>query len=212
MVNKFRHSMFTPLLLLLLFVPIFLGCAPRTVVVKKQPNLSEVYYGYSGKKILDEIHRLERLIDGIDIMVPDSGDSTLSTEEIVQRLFELSIHRNNPVPDYAKAYTYAERLYKSRVKKKLYYLNWGRMLKSYASLSTAKDSLEFEIHKISENTQSLRYYSKNKSRRISNLATTIEDQEKTIEEQKEIIAQQKETIEKLKKLDIMMEQQRSRIE
>lgn len=187
-------------------------CTPHKILYKKIPRPSERFEKFDSKKVKFETQRLEVLLFQLRTNQADTTDTTLTEENTLIDLFELAIHRSNAEPNYQKAYEYAEALYKMGARDKLYYLNWGRMLKSYFDLTSLKDSLSLEVEEISENKESLESTSKKRSRRINNLYSIVEEQKKTIEEQKEIIEKQKETIEKLKKLDIMMEKQRSTIE
>ncbi len=199
-------------IIIIIIVFNYINCTPQQTIHKETPGRSARFVEFNSKTVKSETQKLEVLLFEIKTNQTNSTDTTLSEEKVLIDLFELTIHKSNAEPDYKKAYEYAESLYKSGTKDKLYYLNWGRILKSYFTLTTQKDSLEQEINNIIENKDSLENTSQKRSIKINNLKTIVEDQKKTIEEQSIIIVQQKETIEKLKKLDIMMEKQRSKIE
>ena len=191
---------------------LFLACTPRQVIYKETPRPSMRFENFNAKQVAAETERLEVQLFQIRTNQADTTDTTISEEKNLIDLFELAIHRSNTEPDYNKAYEYAEALYRMGTKDKLYYLNWGRMLKNYFELTALKDSLSMEVEEISENKESLESTSKKRSRKINNLYAVVEEQKKTIEELNETIEKQKETIEKLKKLDILMEKERSTIE
>lgn len=200
------------IIILMLIAVGFTNCTPPQIIYKETPRPSARFEAFNSQKVTSETQRLEVLLFQIRTNQADTSDTTLSEEKTLIDLFELTIHKSNAKPDYKKAYEYAEALYRMGAKDKLHYLNWGRMLKSFFDLTTLKDSLSLELEEISVNNESLETTSKNRSRKINNLSSIIGEQEKTIEEQAEVIEKQKETIEKLKKLDVMMEKQRSTIE
>ena len=197
----------------------FLRCAPIKFVYKEAKPKPELYSMYNSTRVVKEIRRLEKLLKDTTYTEPDSLDSTIfgeyyrvdstyTNEKILANLFELYIHKSNPEPDYRKAYSYAEKLYKMNVKRKLYYLNWGRILHIYFQLIEEQDSLAQEIGdatQLSEKNKSLKNSVWKQSKLIDSLSTLIKEQEKTIEHQLE-------TIKKLERLDMMMEKQRSKIE
>lgn len=197
----------------------FLNCTPTKVVYKEPKSKPEPYSKYNSKKVVKEIRRLEKILKDTTYAEPDSLDSTLfgeyylvdstfTNEKILASLFELYIHKSNPEPDYHKAYSYAERLYRMNTKRKLYYLNWGRLLRTYFMLIEEKDSLAQEIvnaSELSEKNKSMRNIVWKQSKLIDSLSILIKEQEKTIEHHLE-------TIKKLERLPMMMEKQRRKIE
>lgn len=203
-------SVFTGIILIIIN---YLNCTPPQVIQKETPHQSERYISYNSKMVEQEIQRLEKLLedttyaepDSIDTTLADSADTALTKEKIMINLFELSIHRSNPDPDYHKAYAYAALLYNMKTKARLYYLNWGRVLSNHFKLTTEKDSL------IQEN-DSLLMEIENNSKTSTSLRYTLQKHSKQIDSLSVLIKEQNETIEKLKKLDLMMEQQRSKIQ
>lgn len=197
----------------------FLNCTPTKVVYKETKPKPEPYEKYNSKKVIKEIRRLEKLLKDTTYAEPDSLDSTLfgeyyevdstyTKEKVLANLFDLYIHKSNPEPDYRKAYSYAEKLYKMNTRRKLYYLNWGRLLHTYFMLIEEKDSLSQEIvdaSEMSEKNKSLKNTVWKQSKLVDSLQVLIKEQEETIQKQIE-------TIKKLEKLDILMEKQRRKIE
>lgn len=196
-----------------------LNCTHTKIVYKEPPPKPHPYEKFNSKKVIKEIRRLEKLLKDTTYSEPDSLDSTLfgeyynvdstyTKEKILANLFELYIHKSNPTPDYRKAYSYAEKLYKMNTRRKLYYLNWGRLLHSYFILIEEKDSLSQEIgdaSEMSDKNKSLNNTVWKQSKQIDSLQVLIKEQEETIQKQIE-------TIKKLEKLDIIMEKQRNKIE
>ena len=197
----------------------FPGCAPIKIVYKEAKPKPELYSLYNSQRITNEIGRLEKLLQDTALAKPDSLDSTIFSEDyqtdptfthekILEKLFELYIHKSNSKPDYRKAYSHAEQLYKMNTKRKLYYLNWGRILHSYFLLIEERDSLSQEARDaslLSENNKSLKNTLWKQSKHIDSLSVMIKEQEGTIKHQLE-------TIKKLERLDMMMEKQRNKIE
>lgn len=195
------YSFFTGIMLIIINC---LNCTPKQVIIEVPTLQSERYFTFNAKMVKEEIQRLEKIWRDTTGAEPDSIDTTLSREEILTNLFDLSIHRRNPEPDYHKAYAYAALLYKTKTKDRLYYLNWGCILSNYFQLTVEKDSLLAEkdslllrIEKASKSNQSLQYNSRKQTKQIDSLSVLIKGH--------------KETIEKLKNLDLMLERQRSTI-
>ncbi len=193
---------------IMLIVIIFPNCTPKMVVKEVHVTPSEQFSGYNAKMLKERIRHLEGLLEDTAGGNTDYFDSTISKERILKDLFELSIHRNNPKPDYQKAYTYAASLYKMKTRHHFYYLNWGRMLNNYFMLNTEKDSLIIVKDSL---LQAIEGESK-KSKSLQSNLYNLRKQTKQIDSLSTLITDQKETIEKLKKLDVMMEKQRSKIQ
>ena len=203
----------------ILITALILNCTPTKIIYKEPKPKPHPYEKFSSKKVIKEIRRLEKLLKDTTYAEPDSSDSTIfgdyidvdstyTKEKILANLFELYIHKSNPSPDYRKAYSYAEKLYKMDAKRKLNYLNWGRLLHTYFILIEEKDSLSQEIGNasdMSDKNKSLKKTVWKKNKLIDSLKVVIKEQEETIQKQIE-------TIKKLEKLDMIMEKQRSKIE
>jgi hypothetical protein len=166
------------------------------------------YSTFKPHEVARERARLEKMLETKTHLSPDSADSgkvTLSELEIKQRLFELSIHHSNRKFSPQEVYKYITYLYQNGAPDSLRYLNWGRIIREQEMLAHQKDSLESvmsalsgEEQKQSELVEKLRRESRNCLSDRDSLTT--------------VIAAQKETIQKLQKLDVLMEQQRSKIQ
>ena len=203
----------------ILITALVLNCTHTKIVYKEPKPKPHPYEKFNSKKVIKEIRRLEKLLKDTTYAEPDSLDSTIfgdyykvdstyTKEKILANLFDLYTHKSNPAPDYNKAYSYAEKLYKMDTSRKLYYLNWGRTLHTYFMLIEEKDSLTQEIgdaSDMSDKNKSLKNSVWKQSKLIDSLQVLIKEQEETIQKQIE-------TIKKLEKLDMIMEKQRSKIE
>lgn len=185
----------------LLVVLIFFGCTQPPVVTRVkmiEPDPSEGFISYSAQQVTREIQRLRTLLLDTSVASEAQVHGERTRDEIMADLFELTIHRSNPSPDYEQAFAYAAVLYKTTPTRKLYYLNWGRLLKAHIQLKATCDSLARSFEQDSKKNRSLSYTLQSKERRIDSLMT--------------IIQEQNEKLEKLKRLDLMMEKQRSTIQ
>jgi hypothetical protein len=142
---------------------------------------------------------IEREISRLSVM-EQQEDTSLSKEEIYTRLFSLYIHADNHMPRYDRAVLLADTLAKIKVQKheRQYYRNCRNILGKYLQLSSARDSLERVIGKISEENKSLRYSARKQVRQRDSLSGMINTQ--------------KGALEKLQELDMKLEQQRSKIQ
>ena len=138
----------------------------------------------------------------------DSIKTVLTREKIMNILFNLYIHTNNPEPDYEKALCLADTLSKMQKneKKQLQYSNWRRILKQHLALESIKDSLEQNIVELDKTNKMLLYTSRRKSKKVDSLSLVV------IDSLSAIIQKQKETINKLKELDVSIERQRSKMQ
>lgn len=214
--NSNRYAAFYTVIILI--TSLILNCTPKIVYKETKPK-PHPYENYNSEMVVKEIRRLEKLLKDTTYAETNYSDSTIfgdyinvdstyTKEKILAYLFELYIHKSNPIPDYRKAYSYAEKLYKMDTRRKLYYLNWGRLMQTYFILIEEKDSLAQEIgeaSKMSDKNKYLRNTIWKQSKLIDSLKVLIKEQDDTIQEQVE-------TIKKLERLDIIMEKQRSKIE
>ncbi len=191
----------TRAVLVAFLLALFCGCFTPPVVTKVkiiEPRPSEQFINLSSEEVTAEMKRLQKLLLDTATTSASSTDQRPSRQEIITDLFELSVHLNNPDPDYQQAYAYAATLYRISKTRKLYYLNWERVLKTQVRLRAERDSLENAFQKDSKKSRSLAY--------------VVRLREKQIDSLKVVIEEQKEKLEKLKKLDLTMEKQRSTIQ
>ena len=193
----------------------FLACTPQPVVQNCPEPLWKEYSSLQSYQVREEISRLEALLAAGDTTASDSGgiaDSTdttsakkLSALAINRRLFELSIHGANPDYDFDKIFKYVSFLYQHGGPDSLRYRNWGRAVREQKALLQQRDSLENVISGLSEGD-------KKASRSVENLKKEIKVYLKQLDSLTAVITSQQETITKLQKLDVMMEQRRSKIQ
>ncbi len=188
---------------------LFIQCTPPPVIHKCPEPLWREYSLLQSYQVKKEAARLETLLAAGDTTSSDSGgmtDSTaaqtLSAVDIRRRLFELSIHCANPDYDFDKICKYASFLCRHGGPDSLRYLNWGRAVREQKALLRERDSLETAISK----------EEKKESRSMENLKKEIKGYLKQRDSLNAVITAQQEMIMKLQKLDVMMEQQRSKIQ
>jgi len=201
-----------PLKSILVTVIMFLSCIPS---FNKKPVLPPQKKTKQSIMIKPEDFKEKVTQLEIKLMLHDTASPAIDTiktemtkEKILNILFHLYIHVNNPVPNYRKAINVADSLLviHKKEKKRLYFLNWKRVLLQYLQLTATQDSLAAVITEANETNKSLRFSSKKKVRLAENLSAV------TIDSLSAIIKKQNETINKLKELDVNLERQRSRME
>jgi len=188
-------------------------CTPPPVipVLPKCPEpLWKEYSSWESPQIQKEAARLAQLLtdgDTISSYLRGKADSTdkikakkISGLEIRLRLFELSIHHANPDRNLDKIVGYASFLLNSGGPDSLRYLNWSQVARDRKALVRERDSLKSVI---SEGE-------KKDSRCAEKLKKEIKAGLKQLDSLNAVIAVQQETIMNLQKLDVMMEQQRSK--
>lgn len=195
---------------------LFPACTPPPPAVQECPEpLWKKYSPFQSYQVKEETARLEALLAAGDTITSDSGgmadptDTTaakkFSALEIKQRLFELLIHSANPDYDFDKIFEYVSFLYQHGGPDSLRYRNWGRAVREQKALLRQRDSLEHVVSDISEGD-------KKASRSMENFRKEIKVYLKQRDSLTAVIAAQEETISKLQKLDVMMEQRRSKIQ
>jgi hypothetical protein len=203
----------------MLFLPgaVLFTCTPPPPLVPPDcpEPLWKEYSSFEAFRVKKETARLEALLEEEKEKSlnfggnADTADTTsagrLSTLEIVQRLFELSIHRANPDYNIDNIFRYVSFLYQHGGPDSLRYRNWGRAVQEQKSLLRQRDSLANVISAISRED-------KKESRSVENLKKELRGYVKQCDSLTSVISIQKETIMKLQKLDVMMEQQRSKIQ
>ncbi len=192
-------------------------CAPPPALeVHQCPEpLWNEYRDFDAKKILEETNRLEALLAGVKARSTDSAAKTdpadtaatgeLSALEIIMRLFELSIHHASPAHDPEKISGYVSYLCLHGGPDSPRYLNWRRTLRDHSMSLRARDSLEELITAAYEGE-------KREARTIDRLKLEMKIATKQRDSLNAVIGAQEETISRLRKLDIMMEQQRNKIQ
>ncbi|MBN1578354.1 MAG: hypothetical protein JW913_17465 [Chitinispirillaceae bacterium] len=195
---------------------LFIKCTPPPPVIQKCPEpVWKEYSLFQSHQVKKETARLEALLAALDTTPSDSSGPTDSTDtaaakklsalEINQRLFELSIHRANPDYDFNKIFEYVSFLYQHGGPDSLRYLNWGRVVREQKALLRERDSLETAISEIFEGE-------KKESKAVENLKNEVKVYLRQRDSLNAVITVQQETIMKLQNLDVMMEQQRSKIQ
>jgi hypothetical protein len=194
---------------------IFIQCTPPRIIQKCPGPLWKDYASFQPSQVKEETARLERLLKRGDTTCLNSisiKNSTNSAEakkpsglEIKRRLFELSIHHANPDDNIDKIINYASFLSQNGGPDSLRYLNWGRAAQEKKSLIRERDSLETAISDIFERE-------KKESKSMETLKKEIKGYLKQRDSLNAVITIQQETIMKLQKIDVMMEQQRSKIQ
>jgi hypothetical protein len=195
---------------------LFTGCTPPPAVIQKCPEpLWKEYSSFRPYKVKEETARLEALLKAENATSPDSGAMTgpadttaapqLSELGIKERLFELSIHHANPDYDFDKIFDYVSFLYQHGGPDSLRYLNWGRVVREHKALMRERDSLDTVISAISEGD-------KKDSATVENLKNELKAYSKQLDSLNAVITSQQKMITDLQKLDVIMEQQRSKIQ
>ncbi len=193
----------------------FFLCTTKPIIneIKDCPQpLWKKYSSFHASQVKEEITRLQALLAAGDTLPSDkAGKSDENAEskkltgiEIRERLFELSIHSSNPEFNFDKILEYASFLYQNGGSDSLRYRNWGRAVREYDLIRKQRDSLADII------TQSLKAQ-KNTLETTENLKKEIKTYIKQRDSLIAVINSQQETITKLQKLDLIMEQQRTRI-
>jgi hypothetical protein len=206
-----------PAILGCIFTAVFFyfTCTPPLPVIQKYPEpIWKKYSSFQSYQVKKESARLEALLTAGDTAssassgITDSTDSAaakkLSGLEIKRRLFELSIHCANPDCNLDKTLGYVSFLSRNGDPDSLRYLNWGRAIREQKALVRERDSLKTVISDIFQE-------GKKESRSAEKLKKEIKAYLKQCDSLNSVITNQQETIIKLQKLDVMMEQQRSKI-
>ena len=204
-----------PAILGCIFMAVFFSmtCTPPPVIQKCPEPIWKKYSSLQPYQVKKEAARLESLLTAGDTAssasncITDSTDMAaakkLSAFEIKRRLFELSIHHANPDYDVEKILGYISFLRRSADPDSLRYLNWGRAVMEQKALARERDSLTTVISDIFEGE-------KKESRSAEKLKKEIKVYLKQCDSLNAVIINQQETIMKLQKLDVIMEQQRSK--
>lgn len=210
--RKKSNRCFTLLERIILVAIIFLQCVPskinnKPVLPPKSKTKSVMLHPGEFKEKITQLEIKLMLHDTVSYHA-DTIKTVLTKEKIMNILFNLYIHTNNPEPDYAKALSLADSLAKMQKneKKLLQYRNWERILKQYLALETIKDSLEQNITELDKTNKTLRYSSRKKSKQVDSLSVVV------IDSLSAVIKKQKDTINKLKELDMNIERQRSKMQ
>ncbi len=199
---------------------LFTACTPPAPVIQKCPKpLWKLYASFQPDQIREETARLEALLARGDTSVPNVNGIADSTDpavaempsglDIRRRLFELSIHHANPECNLDRILGYASLLYLRGGPDTINYLNWSRAIKEQKALLRERDSLEAAFGDFSATSEEK---DKKESRSVENLKKEIKTYLQQRDSLTAVIATQQEMIMKLQKLDVMMEQQRSKIQ
>lgn len=203
--SKTRLRLNSALLILLCISMVFYYCVPKTIhqpPVQEQDIRDEEIWMPPPESFTEEVTTLE-----IKLMMNDTApgkidslDTVITKKDLMTRLFDLYIHVNNPNPEYAKAITLADSIIQRKGNKHstLYFMNWKRILADYLQLTASKESLEKEMQEALKKAGTLQGFSQKKIKQIDSLTAIIE--------------QQKQALDKLKELDIKIEQQRTKME
>lgn len=176
-----------------------------------QPCPEPIWKEYSALKpheVAQERIRLVKMLETKTPLSPDSADSAkeiLPDLEIKRRLFELSIHHSNREFSLQEVYNYITYLYQHGAPDSLRYLNWGRIIREQETLIQQRDSLGRVVSELSGEEEK-------RNGLVSKLRRVKKKYQVQCDSLDSVIAAQKETIQKLQKLDMLMEQQRSKIQ
>ena len=192
---------------------LFMKCTHPPPVLQKCPEpFWKEYSSLQFHQVKEAAARLDALLAKGDTISSDSSDRVDSTDttaaerlsglEIRCRLFELSIHHANPDYDLDKISEYASFLLRNGGPDSIRYLNWGRAAQEQKALVLKRDSLAAAVVE----------GGKKESRSAEKLKKEIKNYVKQLDSLNAVITGQRETIMKLQKLDVMMEQQRSKIQ
>lgn len=206
-----RNALSVPLIIAMVSCCVLLACTPPPVEMECPEPVWKSYSHLKPHEVAQEKARLERMLDSVeaDGMPKDkTEDSTaaekLSSLELYQRLFELSIHHANPDYDIKKMYEYVTHLYQYGGKDSLRYLNWGRVVRDQEKLFKERDSLLSVVNDVSDDGEK-------QSGLIDKLNRERKNCLKQLDSLNSVITAQRETIQKLQKLDVLMEQRRNNI-
>jgi hypothetical protein len=187
---------------------------PPKIIIQKCPEQPWVKYSsYQPLQIREEIARLEAIVAKGDTARPRpagtcvGADSTMPKKpsglEIRRRLFELAIHCANPDLDLDKIIVYAYFLGNNDGADSLRYFNWTRIAREQNGLIRQRDSLQNVVSEIIEQE-------KKEAKSAENLKKDIKAYVKLRDSLNAVIADQQEKMMKLQKVDVMMEQQRTK--
>ncbi len=188
-------------------------CAPppRPASGKCPEPIWMEYASLESHQVKNEAARLEALLtagDTVSSGITHATDTAvmkkLSGIEIRRRLFELSVHHANPDYNFDKTLEYASFLVRRGGPDSLRYLNWSRAVGERKALVRERDSLKTAVSDIAQGE-------KKESRSAEKLKKEIKGYLRQCDSLNAVITNQQETIMKLQKLDVMMEQRRSKI-
>lgn len=208
---KCRLSNICALSILLSFI---ITCTPPPKPIIPEcpgPQWTE-YTAFQPEHIKSEIQHLESLLANGDTLTIKSGNSSDSTDsaiakqlshmEIAQRLFELSIHYANPDYNIDTIYKYALFLNTHNGPDNLRYRNWIRIAEEQKQMLQKRDSLMAVNSNAEEKNAKV-------SKQLWNEKSNFKKQCDSLNS---IINKKEEMIMKLQQLDVIMEEQRSKIQ
>jgi hypothetical protein len=218
--QKFKQFvMGSKITLLIPFVSVMflatLTCTPPPIIQKCPDPVWKRYTSFKSYQVKDEIAKLETMLATADSEQPDSivaadSSDTLNVNhwtalEIRQRLFELLIHHANPDYNIDKILAQASFLYQHGGPDSLRYRNWGRVVRDIKLLLQERDSLMAAFTIATENGKKDSVIAENLKREVKSFV-------KQCDSLNAVITTQQEMITKLQNLDVLMEQQRNKIQ
>jgi hypothetical protein len=186
--NKAWAGELMRLLVITLILPGFLCCVPFRTVEKSPPAPEP-----PPELPADFAAELRKLEDSL-------ANAPSAKHEIHVKIFDLAVHIKNPGPDYEKALHHLLLALESGhgLKDSLHYLSWRRVLQELEQTRKKSDSLLNVSARLSRTNRAVSGRSNDQKRQIDSLTAKIKSQ--------------REIVNKLRKLDLQMEQKRRRIQ
>jgi len=179
----------------------FLFMSPFACTLKKSPeqlmysHLSSIYYALGDNAFENEITQREKLLSK-----PDKTFSDRNHKKVLLQLAMLYSHKSNPNPDFSMA---------------LQYLNQYALLDDQVSVEYSKALLRYMVennlkyNKLIKEKEELAVKCSKLARKIDLKNKSLQKQKRILEKNAEDIKNKNEIIEKLKKLDIQLENRRA---
>lgn len=175
-------------------VAAMIGCTPATIAAP--PDVESVEWNSE---------RYKRYEEKWDSIVETSGTDTLSYRAMrhLKKLFALSVDWRNPTPNYEKSIEYAQVLSGVVGSEKNVYENWRLILQWVVKEDNASGALNRKVKQLKASNAKL-------TKMIADKEKMLNARNKAIVDLRKKVAEQEATIEKLKKLEVLMEEERNR--
>ena len=185
-------KVYSILLMGILSLIAFLSCTPAALSTVPETN-----------ELVWDAESYELLESRWDSIVETTGIDTLSFKSVrvLKSLFAGSIDRRNPSPDYDKSFEYARILSSLTQRKENEEENWHVVLEWVVNEDNVAGKIQKQVKRL--NRENKRMTKKASQRTDEVLSLTKENKQL-----KKDLAAQEATIEKLKKLEVLMEQER----
>lgn len=181
----------------MLLVLILTGCGAQSEAVSVLPPKEPVWNQ-------DEFNSLKARLTDIESRkeISDFNNEDIS---LVKELFFLSVDGRNSEVDYSESYRYAHILMRNSSESSTSFHSWVLALTDLSEKSEESDSLNLIVENCLNNAV---VYQDS----ISILNHRLQTKNNDITELQELVKSQAEVIEKLKKLELLMEQERKRFQ